>query len=188
VTSGRDLIGWGAFWLNHEMGHTMSLVDLYGFTGSAHRFVGNFSLMGLISGFAREYFGWERWQLGWLDDAQVNCASQPGTTDVTLSPIERAGGLKLIVIPTGPTTAIVVESRRAEGYDTNGSWTPGVLVYSIDTSIPTGSGVLKVLPVNDSDSNKGTAPLAVGGSMTVNGVTVEFVSTNGNGDRVRVTR
>src|SRR5262249_9318052 len=74
VTSGRDLLGWGGFWLNHEMGHTMSLADLYGYTGNIHRFAGGWSLMGLISGFAREYFGWERWQLGWLDDPQVRCA------------------------------------------------------------------------------------------------------------------
>ena len=188
ATSGRDLLGWGAFWANHEMGHTLSLVDLYAYAGATHRFVGNFSLMGLISGFAREYFAWERWQLGWLDDAQVSCASKPGTSDVSLSPVERVGGTKMVVIPTGATTAIVAESRRAEGYDTNGSWSPGVLVYAIDTSIPNGSGALRVLPINDTDTNKGTAPLRVGSSMTVNGVTITFVSTDSTGDRVRVAR
>ena len=54
-TSGRDLLVWGAYWLNHEMGHTMGLPDLYAFSGSAHRFVGGFSLMGLISGHSREF-------------------------------------------------------------------------------------------------------------------------------------
>ena len=166
----------------------MSLVDDYAFSGATHRFVGGFSLMGLISGFAREYFGWERWQLGWIDDAQVSCDSRAGIRDVTLSPIERAGGTKMIVIPTGTTTALVVESRRAEGYDTNGTWSPGVLVYSIDTSIATGNGPLKVLPINDNDISKGTAPLQPGGSMTVGGVTITFLSTTSSGDVVRVTR
>ena len=188
LTSGHDLLLWGSYWLNHEMGHTMSLVDDYAFSGATHRFVGGFSLMGLISGFAREYFGWERWQLGWIDDAQVSCDSRAGIRDVTLSPIERAGGTKMIVIPTGTTTALVVESRRAEGYDTNGTWSPGVLVYSIDTSIATGNGPLKVLPINDNDISKGTAPLQPGGSMTVGGVTITFLSTTSSGDVVRVTR
>ncbi len=187
ITSGNDLLGWGNYWLNHEMGHMMSLVDLYAFSGTTHRFVGNFSIMGLISGFAREYFGWERWLLGWIDDDQVKCAPA-GTTDVVLSPVERSGGTKMVVIPTGTTTAIVAESRRAEGYDTNGSWVPGVLVYSIDTSIPSGNGVLHVLPLNDTDTAKRNAPLQPGASITVGSVTVTFTSTDANGDHLRVTR
>jgi len=186
-TSGRDLISWGAYWLNHEMGHTMGLPDLYAFSGAAHRFVGGFSLMGLISGHSREYFGWERWLLGWIDDTQVWCAA-PGTSEVVLTPVERSGGTKLVVIPTGSTTGVVVESRRAEGFDTNGSMTPGVLVYFIDTSIASGTGALKVLPINDSDSNKGGVPLQPGGSLTFNGVTVTVVSRDAAGDRVRVVR
>jgi M6 family metalloprotease-like protein len=186
-TSGRDLIGWGAYWLNHEMGHSMGLVDLYAYTGAAHRFVGGFSIMGLISGHAREYFGWERWLLGWVDDNQVSCAPA-GTSEVVLAPVERAGGTKIVVIPTGANSAVVAESRRAEGYDTNGTFTPGVLVYLIDTSIRSGAGVLKVLPINDSDSNKGTAPLQPGGSLTLGAVTVSFLSQNASGDRVRVVR
>lgn len=186
-TSGRDLLGWGAYWLNHEMGHTMGLPDLYAYSGSAHRFVGGFSLMGLINGHSREFFGWERWLLGWLDDGQVFCAG-PGTSEVVLTPVERASGTKIAVIPTGPNAAVVAESRRAEGYDTNGSLTPGVLVYVVDTSIPSGSGPLKVLPVYDADANKNTAALLPGGSVTLGSVTVTFLSQDPSGDRVRVVR
>jgi hypothetical protein len=67
-------------------------------------------------------------------------------------------------------------------------YTPGVLVYFIDTSIAGGNGVLKVLPINDTDTNKGTAPLRPGGSLTFGGVTVTFVSQDASGDRVRVLR
>jgi M6 family metalloprotease-like protein len=186
-TSGRDLTAWSGYWLNHEMGHTMGLPDLYAFSGSAHRFVGGFSLMGLISGHSREYFGWERWLLGWIDDTQVSCVAA-GTSEVLLTPVERVGGTKIVVVPTGPNTAVVAESRRAEGYDTNGSMTPGILVYFIDTSIGSGAGVLRVLPINDNDTNKGTAPLQPGGSITFNGVTVTFVSRDASGDLVRVVR
>lgn len=186
-TSGRDLLVWGAYWLNHEMGHMMGLPDLYAFSGSAHRFVGGFSLMGLISGHSREFFGWERWLLGWLDDGQVFCAGT-GTSEVVLTPVERTSGTKIAVIPTGPNSAVVAESRRAEGYDTNGSLTPGVLVYFIDTSIPTGSGPLKVLPINNADANKNSAALLPGASVMLGTVTVTFVSQDASGDRVRLVR
>lgn len=113
-TSGRDLLGWGGYWLNHEMAHTMGLPDLYAYSGSGHRFVGGFSLMGLISGHSREFFAWERWVLGWMEDAQVSCAGT-GMNEVQLTPVERSGGTKMVIIPTGPTSAVVAESRRAEG-------------------------------------------------------------------------
>lgn len=118
---------------------------------------------------------------------QVFCAA-PGTSEVVLTPIERAAGTKIAVIPTGPNAAVVVESGRAEGYDTNGSLTPGVLVYLIDTAIPSGSGPLKVLPLNHADANKNTAALLPGGSVTLGSVTVTFLSQDANGDGVRVVR
>jgi M6 family metalloprotease-like protein len=187
ATSGRDLNNWGGYWLNHEVGHTLGLPDLYAFSGSTHRFVGGFSLMGLISGHSREYFGWERWLLGWIDDAQVACAPS-GTSEVVMTPVERTGGTKIFIAPVSATSAVIAESRRAEGYDTNGSMTPGVVVYFIDTSIASGTGVLKVLPINDGDSNKGATTLQPGGSLTYNGVTVSVVSRDANGDRVKISR
>ena len=187
ATSGRDLLGWGGYWLNHEMGHTLGLPDLYAYAGQAHRFVGGFSLMGLISGHSREFFGWERWLLGWIDDGQVACAAT-GTSETLLSPVEQIGGTKIVVVPTGATTAVVAESRRALGYDTNGALSPGVVVYFIDTSIANGTGVLKVLPINDADMSKANAPLQPGGSLSFGGATVTYVSRDANGDRVRVVR
>jgi M6 family metalloprotease-like protein len=187
TTSGRDLTGWGGFWLNHEMGHSMGLPDLYAYSGAGHRFAGGFSLMGLISGHSREFFAWERWVLGWIDDSQVSCA-QAGTTEVVLSPVERTGGTKMLVIPTGTTSALVVESRRAEGYDTNGTFLPGALVYLIDTAVASGQGVLRVLPINDGDGNKGTAPLQPGQSISSGGVTITYLSQDAGGDRIRVVR
>jgi M6 family metalloprotease-like protein len=187
TTSGRDLSAWGGFWLNHELGHSMGLPDLYAYSGAGHRFVGGFSLMGLIAGHSREFFAWERWVLGWIDDAQVSCAVA-GTSEVVLSPVERSGGTKMVVVPTGLTSAIVVESRRAEGYDTNGAFSPGALVHFIDTAVGSGNGVLRVLPLNDADGNKGSAPLQPGQSISSGGVTITLVSQDASGDRVRVVR
>ena len=94
----------------------------------------------------------------------------------------------MVVGPTGTTTAVVAESRRAEGYDTNGSLTPGILVSYVDTSVSSGNGALKVLPINDSDISKSCVTLQPGGSLTFNGVTITLVSRDANGDLVRVLK
>jgi hypothetical protein len=63
--------------------------------------------------------------------------------EVLLTPITRKDGTKIVVAWTGPTTAIVAESRRAEGYDKGTRLTPGVVVYIVDTSLEQSAGVLK---------------------------------------------
>jgi M6 family metalloprotease-like protein len=185
VSSGRDLQYWKSFWLNHEMGHTFGLPDLYAFSGNQFRYTGDWSLMGNINGVAREFFGWERWLLGWLLDSQVLCVSEKGTSNVQLTPIEKAGGLKIAVIPRSESTAVVVESRRALGYD-SGIKMPGVLVYVVVTSVGTGNGPIRVLPLNDDDQSKLAAPLIVGRSLTYNGVTVTYVSTDTEKDSITI--
>ena len=48
ITSGFDLPDWGHLWLNHEMGHSLGLPDLYAYNpeSNAHRFVGGWSQIG----------------------------------------------------------------------------------------------------------------------------------------------
>ena len=62
ATSGADLLYWGSRWANHELGHTMGLVDLYAFNTSGgaplFRYTGDWSLLGNIAGVGNEYFGW----------------------------------------------------------------------------------------------------------------------------------
>ena len=190
VTSGADLRTWGSLWLNHESGHTMGLPDLYAFTSDGsqpdiHRFVGGFGLMGYILGSAPEYFAYERWQLGWLDDNQVVCLAQGDTTQ-TLSAIETAGGLKAVVIPLDGSRAVVVESRRALGYDSKLPKS-GALVYEINTSTATGLGPIVIHPIDAGDPWRYTSPLAPGESVTVDGVTVSVTSATDQADVVKVT-
>lgn len=190
VTSGADLKHWDYLWLNHEMGHTMTLPDLYPFehdgsSADSHRFVGTFGLMGLISGHAPELFAFERWMLGWLDDAQIVCHTE-GETTVALSPIEQTGGTKAVVVPTGKTSALVVESRRAIGFDT-GLVKEGALVYAVDTATQSGYGPIQVLPILEGDPKREQSPLAEGESVTRCGVTISNTAGGENGDIVRVT-
>jgi len=185
-SSGVDLRNWGFKWMNHEIGHTMGLVDLYAYSGSAHRFVGGWSLMGLISGHAPEYFAWERWILSWLDDNQVVCLSS-GKITATLNAVPLSGGQKMIVAPISETRAVVIEVRRRVGYDLSLP-EEGPLVYLVDTSRQNGDGVIKVLPLNDSDVQKTSAPLSVGETLTFEGVSVLYNSRTSFGDEITVSR
>jgi M6 family metalloprotease-like protein len=191
VTSGSDFPAWGYLWLNHESGHTMGLPDLYdyGWNGvdydELHRFVGGFGLMGYIDGEAPEFFAFERWQLGWLADDQIVCQTGgEGTT--TITPIESAGGLKAVVIPLGSNRILVVESRRALGFDSRLP-KPGALVYIVDTNIASGEGTLTVYPQLQGDPYRYQSPLAAGETVTVEGVTVTVVSADAQSDTVQVT-
>jgi M6 family metalloprotease-like protein len=166
VTSGADLPSWGFLWLNHETSHIMSLPDLYAYDydlstyEDQHRFVGGFSLMGYIDGRAPEFFAFERWQLGWLDDEQIFCQK---TRDerVTLSAIELAGGIKAVMVPISSSKAVVVESRRAIGYDRN-MLKVGALVYTVNADIFSGEGPIVVYPALENDPYRDQSPLAVG--------------------------
>ena len=191
VTSGADLPAWGFLWLNHESGHTMGLPDLYAYQfdpanyDDQHRFVGGFGLMGYIDGLAPELFAFERWQLGWLDDGQILCLPS-GEQTVTITPIETAGGMKAVMIPVSESKVVVVESRRPLGYDANLP-KAGALVYTVDTSIASGQGTLVVHPQVSGDPYRNQSPLAVGESVTVDGVTITVTSANEEGDTILIT-
>lgn len=183
TVSGQDLNYWGYAWLNHETGHLMGLADLYLYGAEVYlRYVQDWSMMGQITGLGLELFGWERWQLGWLDDYQIACFPEGGTA--TLTAVEVEGGVKIVVVPVSESQALVVESRRAMGYDL---WLPegGALVYTIDTAIASGEGPLRVQPEGSPDLM--AAPLAPGESLTVAGVTVTVLAADELTDIVQVS-
>lgn len=151
-----------------------------------HTYVGEFSAMGNPAGRAPEYLGWERWQLGWLDDAQVSCTDAASTT-LTLTPLERVGGVKLALVPTGPNTALAVESRRAEGFDGKLP-RAGLLVYTVDTRLSSHDGAVRVQPPGDSDEQHVQALLAVGQTVTAGELTVTLLASAAHGDAVRIER
>lgn len=195
ATSAADLLGWGSIWLNHEITHTMGMVDLYSFkndpsaiVSGGFRFTGDFSYMGLSSfaSTAPGLLGWERWVLGWLDDDQVVCDSSNGLTQ-TITPIETVGGNKIVVVPISQTKAVVIESRRPIGLDSKLTKS-GALVYLVDSSIQSGLGPVKVFPQVAADPKYLNAPRALGESVTIEGVTVTVIATDSNSDTIKITR
>ncbi|MFJ1974485.1 M6 family metalloprotease domain-containing protein [Streptomyces sp. NPDC087903] len=127
--------------LPHENGHVFGLPDLYTQEGGGA--VGHWDIMSEDWGANNDLLGWHKWKLGWLDASQVHCAATSGTTEYTLTPLARAGGVKLLVVPAGTRAGYAVELRTREGNDET-VCRPGVLIYKVDADVDTGMGPVTV--------------------------------------------
>lgn len=200
VTFGVDpFYTWGYGALNHETGHTMCLPDYYPYAAglTTQEYVGGWSLMGDIGGPGRDFFAWDKYRLGWLSDASVDCVSSRGTSDHILTPLETKGGVKAVVVAKSKTTALVLEVRTTANID-HRVCAPGVLMYTVDTGVPSGEGPVRVLDANpgtggcggeNGELNDGTLSLTRGKSEFVVpgwGITVRLVSKVGGKYKVRV--
>ena len=135
--------------LPHENGHVFGLPDLYTQAGGGA--VGHWDIMSEDWGADNDLLGWHKWKLGWLDAAQVDCVSERGTAQYTLTPLARPGlGTKLLFVPLSRRTGYAVEVRTHEGNDET-VCRPGVLVYRVDANVDTGRG-----PVQVYDSHPGS--------------------------------
>ncbi|MEU9390493.1 M6 family metalloprotease domain-containing protein [Streptomyces sp. NPDC048324] len=184
--------------LPHENGHVFGLPDLYTQEGGGA--VGHWDIMSEDWGVNNDLLGWHKWKLGWLDSSQVACAATPGTMSYALTPLERAGGPKLVFVPLGPRTGYAVEVRTRAGND-EAVCRPGVLIYRVDADVDTGMG-----PVTVYDSRRDSggctrspnvqaelsdAPFGVGEVFkdTKRGVRIEVAGAGGDGEyRVVVER
>jgi len=142
--------------LIHETGHILGLPDLYGVPDPVYwrlfRFAGGWDTMSWNDPGA-QFLAWHKWKLGWLDSSQLTCLDRPGELTTTITPLARPGGLKAIVLPLAPSKAYVVEARRKLGEDSR-LCDEGVLVYSVDATIRSGHGPVRVRPAQrDTSSN-----------------------------------
>ncbi|KAJ4264331.1 hypothetical protein NW762_005527 [Fusarium torreyae] len=163
ITFGNDPYNsWGYKALNHETGHSMCLPDYYpGSDLPIGEFTGGWDIMGNVGGNAPDFFAWDKWRLGWLTDDAIDCVLRQGTTQHTLTPLEVEGGVKAVVIAANKTSAVVAEARTAKGVDDQ-LCAPGVLLYTIDTTISTSEGPIRVMdatPGSDGCGNTGWEPL-----------------------------
>ena len=188
--------------LAHETGHVFDLPDLYhrpeSGNGDWDTHVGDWDLMGSQFGLAPDPFAWHKWKLGWLTDAQVDCAELTGSTVHTLQTLSapKVPGDKrrprLLVVRTGPDRALAMEARGATGNDRS-VCSEGILVYRVRSDLPSGSGPVQVLDGHPrTEACWGTsvyppladAPLGVGESLrdTEDGVRVQVVGRSTDGD------
>lgn len=107
--------------LTHEIMHLYGLTDLYGSQNGVP--------VGLMKGGVIDLLAWEKWVLGWLGDENVQCISE--TSDINLQSVNNIFSIdfssseQLWVIPTGSTTALVLDLVKRQ----NRSW---LSFYSID--------------------------------------------------------
>jgi M6 family metalloprotease-like protein len=161
ITFGADIRrvipNFGAKVFVHEMGHVFGLPDLYDYLAPRSlqwRFAGGWSVMSAnITG--GHYFAYNKLKLGWLDADQVKCMTTPGTVEAEITPLETRGGVKAIMVRTGPSNAYAVEVRQKIGEDA-GLCDEGALIYTIDATKSNGYGPIRLIPAQE-----GTDPLMI---------------------------
>ena len=190
--------------LIHETGHILGLPDLYDVPDPTYwrlfRFAGGWDVMSWNEPGAH-FLAWEKWKLGWLNPSQLTCLKVPGSMTATITPLERAGGLKAVVVPTGISSLFVVEARRRIGQDAR-LCKQGVLIYAVDATVRSGYGPVRVRPAERDTSTDlrdrcgplYNAPFAVGRGRVSRfedasaGLSVKVIASGPSGYRVRVTR
>lgn len=191
VTFGEGATQWGRTVLPHETGHLFTLPDLYAYAATnQHRYVGVWDYMGNVFQ-ATDLVAWHKLRIGWLDSAQFACAKPTGISQAALTPIGSSGGRKAMFIRTGTRTALLVENRQRVGLD-RGICRPGLLVYSVSTSVRTGQGPIRVLGGTPGTGcgygPRSDATLRTGQRLVVGRTTIEALAGPGLSRTVRVTR
>lgn len=162
------LPNYGAHILIHETGHTFGMPDLYTFQTLSnyyqlYQWAGGWDIMSWTVP-AAHFYAWHKNKLGWLTSDQAVCFEY-GRAEVVITPTETPGGLKLVAVRLDASHAIALEVRAASGYDSF-VVDPGVLMYRVDATAPTGGssagGPIMVIPAatgTDSATIKRIGPL-----------------------------
>ena len=165
----------------HEFGHALGLTDIRDTLD-----VGNQKSDGMYYDIMNnstypELLVWHRYLLGFLENSQIHCINSTDTSTHWLVPVASASKqVKGIIIPLSSTEAVIVESRRAIGFDTalsSRSDLVGAVVYTLDSRSPyrrTPVKVAQVLKIND--------------SVNVSGYKITVVESGEFGDVVKVEK
>ena len=107
----------------------------------------------------------------------------------TIDPIARINKLtKAIVVKISDSKVVVIESRRSEGFDVLSSSQAGTLVYTVDMKIGSIKGGWETQRRPGSTAKDFTdAALKTGDKIVVEGVSIEVISQNTEGDKVKVS-
>ncbi len=134
--------------VNHELGHALfRFLDLY------TNFTSKYDLMGDGYNLDPNLFAWHRWLAGWLKDSQVRCIESTGTTSHHLSSVNaKDSDAKMVLVHRSKTSGVAIEQRDG-----------GLILYSIDTTIPTGRGPIRVYDNKRNPFSKANAKIQYSG-------------------------
>ena len=184
------------FWWIHESFHAgFGFDDHY---GDSQRNISTEYGMGwltMMTPWGGDLTVWEKWILGFMQDSQIQCLSNPTTTTHWIAPATvQSQESKAVIIPISPSRVIVVESRRAAGLNyKDPKSSQGVMVYEIDlTKTGHGLGMKLILPTNRIPSSypffMADYPLKLNESATVDGIQIKVIESGTYGDVVRITK
>ena len=179
-------------WMAHETGHTFGLYDWYTLDGTNP--YGPWDIMSLNwSTEAIELNSWNRYISGWLADSQNSCLdASEVTSNSQVFKIEAIGvdsnKNKSVMIRLSDTRIIVVEARATAGLDVLKPNQSGVLVYTVDTSIPTIKGMANTYSRTGVSSDLRDAPLKTGETVTINGIKITATSASGTDFEVSISK
>ena len=194
ISPGGDGIFEGTFWgWVHEMGHLFGLTDVRDVRDPSRQdssYLGIYELMN--APIAPELLAWQRWLLDVLPNSQVDCYSGVAEGISWLRPVAaKTSGTKMAVLPISKYKALVVESRRNMGYDTQlGESSEGAIVYVVDTTVPYTESGMWLVPAPDSKDNewRRDAALSEGQSVSYEGWKITNVESGEFGDVVKVEK
>jgi M6 family metalloprotease-like protein len=180
----------------HELAHTMGLIDLYDYGpvdnwNDHHRHIGDFDIMGKLSGDNLEFLGWNRYLMNWVDDDQVFCID-PLAESIAIPiqtiglPVEHEEQLQMIVIPISRYKVLVIEAKQVNPYC---KICDGLIVYTVDTTIANGRGSIKVIPIDRSTHVfKNDAMIRVGETLIAYGFEITLQSASPDGYVVELNK
>jgi M6 family metalloprotease-like protein len=127
-------------YLAHETGHILGLPDLYvpPTPTTFHRW----DIMAWAFP-SRGFFAWHRWKLGWLDPVQIACFARGRRIEATLTPLERLGGMKAIIVRRG-RYAYVAEVREPSAGTGGGICKGGVVIYEVEFDARSGAADIRL--------------------------------------------
>ena len=142
----------------HELGHTLfGLEDLYIFLNSSRPSVPDPQPAGpwdMMSSVDRNFFGWSKYLIGWLEDTSISCATNQNTLTTYISKLDNYSSKpdvidtrkKLFLINSAPGVVIGVEVRlggrevRVNEQCLQQNMCLGLLIYTVDTNVNHGDG------------------------------------------------
>lgn len=181
--------GFGWSFYAHELGHILGITHPFKYFEGQPGPI--WDLMGNGGTSVPELIGWHRLVLNWLADDEVVCLSKDtkGTFQQTLKPLNsKEAGKKLLITPLSATQALVVEVRRQSTFDKLTPKETGILVYLVDVTKGDDQGIITIITSkNTKKETQILGSLKPGEKVSYKGITIQVVSSNKLGDKIKVS-